>query len=186
MCEHIKRLFDNYIIIGIGSVWGWIVTFLFPTQSIVAATLAVLITMSLDLLTKIYALSKIHGGFFKAIKTHEIRSNKFAKGTLDKMIVFGVMLIIGGCAYKLMVAEELAIWFVQVVFTIMFLRDVLSIIENLYDAGITGLGLFKHIVRKKFSDYVGEEALDEEIPDKYESDVKKKKREKAKEESDKK
>ena len=153
MWEHIKRLFDNEVIVGLGAAWAWIVTFVFPTASIKTAAGAVLILMGLDLITKIFALAKKNGGLKRALRTHKISSSKFAKGTLDKLIIFGVMLIIGGCAYKLMLIKDIAIWFTQAVYTIMFLRDVLSIIENLNDAGVQGLGLFKHIVKKKLDDY---------------------------------
>ena len=153
MWEQIKKLFDNEIIVGIGAAWAGIVTFIFPTASIKTAAGAVLILMGLDLITKIFALAKKNGGLKRALRIHKISSKKFAKGTLDKLIIFGVMLIIGGCAYKLMLIKDIAIWFTQAVYTIMFLRDVLSIIENLNDAGVQGLGLFKHIVKKKLDDY---------------------------------
>ncbi len=157
MWEQTKRLFDNEIIVGLGAAWAWLVTFLFPTSTIATAAGAVLIMMGLDLVTKIFALGKQNGGILKAFKCRKISSNKFAKGTLDKLIIFGVMLIISGCAYNLMVIEELATWFTQVVFTIMFLRDALSILENLNDAGVQGLGLFKKVVKKKLDEYCDEE-----------------------------
>jgi len=166
MIDSIKKLFDNYIVVGVGAVWGWIITFLFPTEATKTATIAVLVVMGLDLITRIFAIIKQSKGLRKAIKSHKLTSAKFAKGTLDKLIIFGVMLVISGCAYQLVVIEELATWFTQVVFTIMFLRDVLSIIENLSEAGVSGLGLFKHVVRKKFTDYVDKDVLDKEIKEK--------------------
>lgn len=154
MWEQIKRLFDNEVIVGIGAVWAWVVTFLFPTSTIATAAGAVLILMGLDLITKIFALARQNGGIKKALRTHKINSSRFAKGTLDKLIIFGVMLIIGACAYSLMLIKDIAIWFTQAVFSIMFLRDVLSIIENLDDAGVQGLGLFKHVVKRKLDEYI--------------------------------
>jgi len=162
MWEHIKRLFENEIIVGLGAVWAWIVTFVFPTSTIATAAGAVLILMGLDLVTKIFALSKMNGGLKRALHTHKISSNKFAKGTLDKLIIFGVMLIIGGCAYNLMLIKDIAIWFTQAVFSIMFLRDVLSIIENLNDAGVQGLGLFRKLVKSKLDEIVEIDQNEEE------------------------
>lgn len=154
MWEHIKKLFDNEVIVGLGAIWAWVLTFLFPTSTIATAAGAVLILMGLDLVTKIFALSKRNGGLKRALRTHKISSNKFAKGTIDKLIIFGVMLIIGGCAYNLMLIKDIAIWFTQAVFSIMFLRDVLSIIENLNDAGVQGLGLFRKLVKSKLDEIV--------------------------------
>lgn len=153
MWEQIKRYFENDVIVGLGAVWAWIVTFLFPTPTFTTAAGAVLILMGLDLLTKIFALSKQNGGFRKAVRCRKIASNKFAKGTIDKLLIFGIMLVVSGCAYNLIIIKDIAIWFTQAVYTIMFLRDVLSIIENLNDAGVQGLGLFKHVVKKKLDDY---------------------------------
>lgn len=154
MWEQIKKLFDNEVIVGLGAAWAWVITFIFPTASIKTAAGAVLILMGLDLITKIFALAKQNGGIKKALRMHKINSNRFAKGTLDKLIIFGVMLIIGGCAYNLMLIKDIAIWFTQAVFSIMFLRDVLSIIENLNDAGVQGLGLFRKLVKSKLDEIV--------------------------------
>lgn len=154
MWEQIKRLFENEVIVGLGAIWAWIMTFLFPTSTMATAAGAVLILMGLDLITKIYALSRKNCGLRYAIRTRKIVSNKFAKGTLDKLIIFGVMLIIGGCAYNLMIIKDIAVWFTQAVFTIMFLRDALSIIENLNDAGVQGLGLFRKLVKHKLDEIV--------------------------------
>ena len=161
MRENIKKLFENDVIVAIGSIWAWLMTFLFPTATIKTAAGAVMIIMCLDLVTKFFAIAKQSGGIIAAFRKRCITSKKFAKGTLDKLIIFGVMLIISGCAYNLLVVEELAVWFSQMVFTLMFLRDVISIIENLNDAGIQGLGLFKKMVKKKLDDYYEEEKKDE-------------------------
>lgn len=161
MWEQIKKLFDNEIIVGLGAAWAWLVTFLFPTSTIATAAGAVLILMVLDLITKLFALAKKNGGFRCAIRTRKIASNKFAKGTLDKLIIFGIMMVISGCAYNLMIIKDIAIWFTQAVFTIMFLRDVLSIIENLNDAGVQGLGLFKKLVKHKLDEVTKVDCDDE-------------------------
>jgi len=140
--------------------WGAVSTFLLPESAYITASAAVLGMMALDLVTKLYALSKQAGGLRKAFKQHKINSKSFAKGTMDKLIVFGVLLIICGCAYRISPIESLATWFMQVVFSLMFLRDTLSIIENLMDAGVGGLSLFKRIVKKKLNEYVDEEDSD--------------------------
>jgi len=157
MGQYIKNLFENNILVALSTIWGVIAAFLFPESAILTAAGAVLGIMLLDLLTKLFALSKQAGGLRKAIQGHRITSAKFARGTMDKLIVFGIMLIVGGCAYRISPFAAVATGFMQIVFSLMFLRDVLSIIENLTDAGVSGLGLFKKVFQKKLEDYTGEE-----------------------------
>jgi hypothetical protein len=156
--EYIKNLFDNCILVAISAIWGVVSQFLFPDQALLAAAAAVLGIMGVDLLTKMFALSRQHGGLRAAIKGRHISSAKFAKGTMDKLIVFGVMLIVGGCAYQISPVASVATGFMQLVFALMFLRDVLSIIENLGDAGISGLGPFKKLVKKKYDEVCGDDS----------------------------
>jgi phage-related holin len=160
MVSYIKSLFEDHICLFASMAWGAVSTFLFPESAYITASAAVLGMMALDLLTKLYALSKQAGGLRKAFKQHKINSKSFAKGTMDKLVVFGVLLIICGCAYRISPIESLATWFMQVVFSLMFLRDTLSIIENLTDAGVGGLSLFKRAVKKKLNEYVDEEGSD--------------------------
>jgi phage-related holin len=160
MVSYIKSLFEDRICLFASMAWGAVSTFLFPESAYITASAAVLGMMALDLLTKLYALSKQAGGLRKAFKQHKINSKSFAKGTMDKLVVFGVLLIICGCAYRISPIESLATWFMQVVFSLMFLRDTLSIIENLTDAGVGGLSLFRRAVKKKLNEYVDEEGSD--------------------------
>lgn len=160
MASYIKSLFEDHICLFASMAWGAVSTFLFPESAYITASAAVLGMMALDLLTKLYALSKQAGGLRKALKQHKINSKSFAKGTMDKLVVFGVLLIICGCAYRISPIESLATWFMHVVFSLMFLRDTLSIIENLTDAGVGGLSLFERAVKKKLNEYVDEEGSD--------------------------
>lgn len=163
MRESVKKLFDNRLVNAIGAAWGALMSFLFPTSAILTASSAVLLIIGLDLITKLFALSRQNGGFRQAFKKHVINSQKFAKGTIDKLIIFGTLLILSGCAYNILVVDEIAVWFTQIVFSIMFLRDTLSVLENLHDAGISGLSIFKKIIRKKLCEYTGDESKPEDI-----------------------
>lgn len=156
MWEYIKNLFENGVMVAISAIWGVISSFIFPERTLLTAAAAVLIIMLVDLITKLFALAKRAGGIKKAIKSRTISSHKFSKGTMDKLIVFGIMLVISGCAYRICPIAELATWFTQLIFTLMFLRDVLSIIENLGDAGVSGLGPFKKKIKAKYEEVCGD------------------------------
>ncbi|MEA5085123.1 MAG: hypothetical protein VB018_13395 [Lachnospiraceae bacterium] len=62
--------------------------------------------MVLYLVTKLHALSKQSGGLKKAFIEQKISSSSFYKVTRDKLLVFGILIIVGGCAYRLTVISE--------------------------------------------------------------------------------
>lgn len=152
VAEYTHKLFDDKILVFLGACWACIGKFLFPSAAMEAGAVAVLIVMILDLLTRLFAQARKAGGYRKALLSHEIASSKFARGTMDKLVVFGVMLVLCACAYKLTMIEDVAMWFTQVVFAIMFLRDALSIVENLTDAGVKNMAIFKKVFKKKLEE----------------------------------
>ena len=151
--SYIAKLFDNNCLVAISAIGAFLYRFFFPETQYLCGAAAVLGVMILDLLTKLFALSRTSGGLVKACRAHVINSHSFGKGTFDKLIVFGIMMITCGLAYRLTIISSIAVWFTNVVFTLMFLRDVLSVVENLMEAGVEGLGLFKKVVSKKLDDF---------------------------------
>mgnify|MGYP000866150920 FL=1 len=163
--SYISKLFENHILVALSAIGAFLYNFFFPEEQYLYGTVAVLGMMALDLITKLYTIKKQAGGWKKSIASGKISSQMFFKGTVDKLLVFGIMLIICGFAYQLTLIAQIAIWFTQVVFTLMFLRDTLSIIENLRDAGIKSLGLFEKVIRKKMSEYVDDSDLSDDNND---------------------
>jgi len=157
MTEYLKKLFDNKTLTIMSAVGAFLYKFLFPEKQYLYGALAVLVIMVLDLTTKMYALSASNGGLRNSWKNHHITSSAFFKGTKDKLLVFGIMIIICGCAYRLTIIDAIAVWFTQLVYTLMFFRDLLSILENLRDAGVGGLRIFQKAVKKKMGEYVDED-----------------------------
>ena len=163
MGDYLKKLFQVDILFLISGLGAFLYKFLFPEKQYLYGALAVLVIMVLDLATKLFSLSRQGGGLKQSIAEKKISSRAFARGTFDKLLVFGIMMIICGCAYRLTVISEVALWFTQLVYTLMFLRDLLSILENLRDAGVGGLRIFEKAVKKKMGEYVDEEDIDEKI-----------------------
>ncbi|MDD3570231.1 MAG: phage holin family protein [Lachnospiraceae bacterium] len=153
MEQYLKKLFQVDLLFLVSGLGTFLYKFLFPQRQYFYGAAAVLVIMILDLGTKLFSLSRQGGGIKAALVTHKISSSAFARGTTDKLLVYGIMLIICGCAYRLTVIDIIAIWFTQLVYTLMFLRDLLSILENLNDAGVGGLKIFKSAVEKKMSEY---------------------------------
>ena len=163
MGEYLKKLFQVDVLFLISGLGAFLYKFLFPEKQYLYGALAVLVIMVLDLATKLFSLSRQGGGLRRSLAEKKISSRAFARGTFDKLLVFGIMMIICGCAYRLTVISEVALWFTQLVYTLMFLRDLLSILENLRDAGVGGLRIFEKAVKKKMGEYVDEEDIDEKI-----------------------
>jgi len=169
--RYIAGLFSNKVVVVLSAMSAFCWSFLFPNTQYVAGAAAVLGMMILDLLTKLFALSRKSNSLKQAFKDHIINSHSFGKGTIDKLVVFGIMLIVCGLAYRLTIISEVATWFTQFVFGVMFLRDALSILENLSDAGVQGLGLFKKAVSKKLEDYVDSDEIAKDIEEEKTSDA---------------
>ena len=162
MLAYISSLYKSNLALATASVWSTVAAFLFPAEATRLAALAVLIIMTLDLLTKFFALARQNHGFIKAIKVRSLRSDKLAKGTIDKAVTFIVLLIVCGAAGKIIPYSPIAVWLTQFVFGVMFLRDTVSILENLQDAGID-VSVFKHAIKKKYTQYM-EDAGGTETP----------------------
>lgn len=160
MGEYLRKLFQVDILFFVSGIGAFFYKFFFPEKQYLYGAGAVLIIMVLDLVTKLFGLSRQNGGIGQSLAQKKISSRAFAKGTFDKLLVFGIMLIVCGCAYRLTGISDIAVWFTQLVYTLMFLRDLLSILENLRDAGVGGLNIFQKAVKEKMSEYVDVEEED--------------------------
>ena len=150
MC-YIKSLFDSPPLLFGSVFFGIITSFLFSETFVFTATISMIIMIGLDALTRLYAQSRKSGGFIKAIKNKSISSRKLFDGTIEKLVILGVLLIMRGCAYMLspisLPAQVLTYGF----FFLMFGRDLTSIFENLIDAGCHDIVPFKKFADKKIS-----------------------------------
>lgn len=152
MICYVKSLFDSPPILLGSACLGVIAAFLFPESFMFTATLSALIMIVLDALTRLYAQSKKSGGFIKAIKNQSISSRKLFDGTIEKLMILGVLLIVSGCAYMLSPITLPARMLVYGFFILMFSRDLTSIFENLIDAGYKNILPFKRFAEKKVND----------------------------------
>jgi len=71
----------------------------------------------------------------KAVRACSISSNKLWEGTRIKLFSYLVVAILAGLSYRVVQLEQLSIFFATVVYSIIFLREAQSILENLCDAG---------------------------------------------------
>ena len=169
--EYLRQLFKNHVLVAISAAGAFLYSFFLPAEEYRWGAVAVLGAMIVDLWSKLYAIKCNGGGWRKAVFNHLINSASFLRGTIDKLIIFSVMTIICGLAYHISFISTAAVWFTQMVYILMFLRDTLSVIENLTESGMKGLGIFKKLLKHKLKDYVDDPELQESIEEFLEGDA---------------
>lgn len=149
---YLCKVFSNKVVIIISAILSWCFHVLFPTTQYLYGAVAIFAMILIDLFTRLFALKRTSGGWAKAFLAHKINSKSFARGTVNKLIVFMVLMIMGACAYQLMIIKDIAIWFTQFIFVVLFLTEGISILENLLEAGCN-VSIFSKILKKKLNKY---------------------------------
>ena len=134
---YLCKIFSQKVVVAIAAILSWFYSILFPEPMHLYGTLAIFSLIIVDLFTRLFALKRQSGGWSKALRKHNINSKSFAKGTINKLLVFMVLMIMSAAAYQMMIISDVAIWFTQFVFVFLFITESISILENLMDAGCT-------------------------------------------------
>lgn len=132
--EYIIKLFTGmkpYV----GFILALLHKLLFPDSTYLNAAVAVGIAMLLDLLTKMWSIAKINGGYIRAVKTKALYSKTLWEKTSAKFIAYFCVAILAGLSYRVTPLANVGVFFATVVYSVMFLREAQSVIENLCDTG---------------------------------------------------
>lgn len=108
---------------------------MFPEKAYLTAFHAVLGTMLLDILTKYYEKACNNGGLWNAIKNRHINSNDMWNGTKNKIIAYLIIFILAGLSYRVAPVAGISVFLATTIYSVLFLREAQSILENLVDAG---------------------------------------------------
>lgn len=108
---------------------------LFPDDAYIPASIALVSALVLDILTKYYSISVQNGGLKNAIKTRKISSSSLWIGTQRKIISYLVIMVLCGLSVRVTMLTSVAVFLSTVAYSIMFLRESQSCVENLIDAG---------------------------------------------------
>jgi hypothetical protein len=134
--------FTQYIdraVSGTKPLWGTAIATLcyimFPEKAYQTAALAVGGAILLDIFTKYIALSYQSRGLRNAIKQRKIFSKTLWEGTRIKLVSYLVIAILAGLSYRVTMLTQVSVFLATVVYSVIFLREAQSIIENLIDAG---------------------------------------------------
>ncbi len=160
-------------ITGVKVLLGFIFTSLgyimFPEQAYKNAAIALGIAVLMDIFSKYVAISIRAGGFRKALQEKKIFSKTLWEGTKVKLLTYLSISIIVGASYRLNTLPDalasVSKFMATVVYTVLFLREFQSMLENFSDAG-ADVGWLLIFTRKK-----EEEILKKEGVGKKESEV---------------
>lgn len=150
--DALTKYFEK-VISGTKPIWGTVIAVIsyvmFPDKAYQTAAIAVGIVMLLDIISKYMALSHEAHGYRNAVKTRKIFSGTLWVKTKIKLISYLIIAILAGLAYRVTYLEQVGVFFGTVVYSVIFLREAQSILENLSDAGADVGWLIKWTKRKQ-------------------------------------
>lgn len=156
-----------------GAIFGFAGYILFPVPFYRASFLAVMAASFCDILTKIYMLCKKYDGFKNAVKLKMIFSKTLWKGTEVKIVSYLFVSVLTGLSNRVVYLEGLGILIASFVYSVMFMREFQSNVENLMDAGadLGWLLLFSKKKNKELMKPYEEETPKSEVNEDYEQRI---------------
>lgn len=122
---------------------------LFPDEAYYPAAIGLVGAMVLDIITKYYALSYQNGGLTNAVRTKKITSRNLWDGTKRKIVETLVIMILAGLSVRVTMLTSVAVFLATIAYSIMFLKECQSIIENMIDAGHDNLSWLLFWLQRK-------------------------------------
>lgn len=149
--EVFSKVLTNYLAQMGGIILGVICYLIEPGMTLYALSIVIL----LDLFSRLVAESHQHGGFYQAAKNGHISSDKMLKGTAIKIIAYFCVCAVAAQSKYVFGYEAAAELFGNIIYSILFLVECWSMLENFEEAGIQGFGWLKLFTRKKLEDLAG-------------------------------
>ena len=119
-----------------------------------AALFALCFVVVCDIVSRLFAESTKHGGFFKAIKDGHIQSSKAFKGSAIKIIAYFIMCCVAAQSKYILPYETASELLSNVIYSILFFVEVLSITENFIDAGVEEFNWIRRFTRRRLEKIV--------------------------------
>ena len=133
----------------LGGIFIGVITYLVQPG---AAFFALWIVVACDLVSRIMTESVNHGGLFKAIKEGHIRSDKAMQGTSVKIVAYFIMCVLAAQATKIIPYETASGLVANIIYSVLFFVETLSIAENFIEAGVEEFQWFKRFSNKKLKE----------------------------------
>lgn len=132
--EYVDKAFD-----GLKPIYGLVFSamfyVMFPDSIHLWALVAVLLASVMDIFTKSYSICKNNGGYRNAVRIKKLFSKQLWKGTEVKIVSYLSISILTGLSYRVLFLKEAGIVLASFVYSVMFMREFQSNIENLIEAG---------------------------------------------------
>lgn len=144
---------------------------LFPDDAFIPAAISLIISMILDIVTKYYAVKHSNKcTWFECFKSRKLSSNQLWFGSRKKIISYLIIMILAGLSVRVTMLTDVAVFLSTIAYSVMFLRESQSVVENLIDAGHDDLKWLLFWLKRKESRVL--ESQDVEIESKnYEDRV---------------
>lgn len=146
--------------VGFTSLVSYVI---FPDEAYIPAVIALTSAMALDIITKYYSVGAQNGGLRNAIRTKKLTSNSLWKGTQKKIISYLVIMILCGLSVRVTMLTSVAVFLSTVAYSVMFLRESQSVIENLIDAGHDDLQWLLFWLKKKENKVLEAESVSDPV-----------------------
>ena len=152
-----------------GFILSGLAYIVFPDSVHMWALVAVLLASLMDIFTKSYSICKNNGGYKNAIRIKKLFSKSLWKGTEVKIVSYLSIAILTGLSYRVMYLEQMGVILASFVYSVMFMREFQSNIENLIEAGadLDWLLLFSKKKNKElmkpYEDEVKKDVIKEEV-----------------------
>ncbi len=159
MSDYLKNAFESVQPI-MALLLSAIMYVMFPESSYLTGFCAVVGVMVLDIITKYYSIAVKHGGLWNSLKGKFINSNDMWVGTSRKIFAYFIIFIMVGLSYRVSPVAGVASFLGTVVYSVLFLRECQSILENLNDAG-SDVGWLLAIVKKRKKKILENEGVEE-------------------------
>ena len=160
MNEYLKNAFES-----VQPIWAVLLSVtmyvMFPEQAYLTAFCTVLAVMVLDIITKYYAIGCKNGGLWNSIKIKKINSNSMWVGTSRKIFTYLIIFIMVGLSYRVSPVAGVATFLGTIVYSVLFLRECQSILENLDDAG-SDVGWLLAIVKRRKNKILEDEGVNDD------------------------
>ena len=119
-----------------------------------AALFALCFVVLCDIVSRLFAEAAKHDGFFKAIKSGHIQSSKAFKGSAIKIVAYFIMCCIAAQSKYILPYETASELLSNVIYSILFFVEVLSITENFIDAGVEEFNWIRRFTKRKLEKIV--------------------------------
>lgn len=134
MTDYIEKAFTG-LKPFIGAVIAGLCYICFPDRAYFLSLMAVLAAAGMDIVTKSYSIIVQCGGYKKAVQCKKLFSKTLWEGTRRKIISYTSIAILTGLSYRVIYLKEAGIVLGSFVYSVMFMREFQSNIENLVEAG---------------------------------------------------